>query len=465
MHYVLNHLRKNKFICIIVFLFLLAKILTISAYKTVWWDSAVYVGMGKYVYSLANSGLWESSRPIIWPLMLGFFWKIGLDAIFVGRIAEIIFGGLCILLTYMIGKKLFEDKTALVASLLLALSPTFFFFNGIMLTEIVSTFFVLLAIYLLLSQKKFLSGFFFAIAFLARFLQVLAFLAAVLSIFIYRNKKNIQALKKMFLGFALAIIPFLILNQILYNNILEPFIQQIFLTKNSGWFNYHPLSYYFIELFKENFLYLFSIIGFIILIRKKEVKKMPILLAFFLCLIFFNLIRQKEMRFLIVLFPYMYLLISYTLTNIADYFNKKSVKSIIFLLIGFSVLLSINSIGIYYKNEANKPNQYKILQEKLNEISPDSKIWVSNPVISVYSDAKIDKLMYYPVFNEQKKNELIGEYERADFILLDSCDLECRQNDFDCENNRKLSINFLKQKLKTVFSSSSSQCGQFIFQK
>ena len=38
----------------------------------IWWDSAVYLGMGKHIYSLGEVGLWESSRPLIWPLILGF---------------------------------------------------------------------------------------------------------------------------------------------------------------------------------------------------------------------------------------------------------------------------------------------------------------------------------------------------------------------------------------------------------
>ena len=140
MNAVLRHLKKNK-IYIVILLFFLAKSLTIYNYKTVWWDSAVYIGMGKYMYSLGQAGLWENSRPIVWPLMLGFFWKIGADVLLVGRVIEIVFGGLCILLTYIIGKRLFNEKIALLSSIFLALSPTFFFFDGVMLTEIVSTFF------------------------------------------------------------------------------------------------------------------------------------------------------------------------------------------------------------------------------------------------------------------------------------------------------------------------------------
>jgi len=57
-----------------------------------WWDSSVYLGMGKYVYSFGEVGLYEGSRPLVWPLILGFFWKLGLDPIFFGRLMVLIFG-------------------------------------------------------------------------------------------------------------------------------------------------------------------------------------------------------------------------------------------------------------------------------------------------------------------------------------------------------------------------------------
>ena len=179
----------NKKICIIILFFFFIKLFTLSYYNVVWWDSAVYIGMGKYIFSLGSSGLWESSRPILWPLILGLLWKSGLNPILSGRIAEIIFGSLCVLLTYLIGKKLFNEKTALLASVFLALSPTFFFFNGIMLTEAVSTFFVLLGVFFLIEKKHLISGIFFGMAFMARFLQIFVFLSVILIYLLYPDKK------------------------------------------------------------------------------------------------------------------------------------------------------------------------------------------------------------------------------------------------------------------------------------
>ena len=140
-------LKEHKKIFVILVFFIIVKLALLGFYRIVWWDSSVYIGMGKYIYSSGNSGLWEDLRPVVWPFMLGFFWKMGINPVFFGRIFEIFLGAGTILITYFIGRMIFNSKVALLASGFLALSPTFFFFIGILLTEIVSTLFALVAIY------------------------------------------------------------------------------------------------------------------------------------------------------------------------------------------------------------------------------------------------------------------------------------------------------------------------------
>ena len=82
-------LRLNIIIFFILFLFVAVKLFFLS--PNIWWDSSVYIGMGKYMASFGKAGLWEISRPIVWPLILGFFWKLGLDVIFVGKVLSVLF--------------------------------------------------------------------------------------------------------------------------------------------------------------------------------------------------------------------------------------------------------------------------------------------------------------------------------------------------------------------------------------
>ena len=451
----------NRPIYIIIPLFLLVKLITAPYYNVVWWDSSVYLGMGKYIYSLGNAGLWEDSRPIVWPVILGLFWKVGLNPVAAGRIAEIIFGSLCILLTYSIGEKIFNRKTALLSSILLALSPTFFYFSGIMLTETVSTFFSLTAIYLFIRKKYIISGAFFGTAFMMRFLQLFVFAALILLLFISYERKNFTSLKKLLLGFSFAALPFLVLNQFLYNNAIFPFLQQIYLSKNSGWMNHHAIDYYFIGLFKENILYLMFIPGLLLAFKHKTSGRKLIALAFIVTFVFFNLIKQKEMRFLIILFPYMYLLVSSAIFAFFD--NFKIPKTALYSLIFISIVLSSHITYDYHKNEFNKTDQYAFFQDILEKTGSNEEIWISSPVIAAFSDKKIGNLMYYPVFNEKKKNELLSG--NADFIFIDSCDLSCRLSDAECAKNKDEIISNFKKRFKTAHSFKGSGCEQFVFAK
>ena len=458
-----SYLKKNKLIFFIVLLFLVLKFLTLSIYKIVWWDAAVYIGMGKYIYSLGQIGLWEYTRPVVWPIILGFFWKIGLDTVLAGRIIEIAFGGLCILLTYKIAEKLLDKKTALLASMFLAISPTFFFFNGLMLTEIVSTFFALFALCFFIDKRYIISGIFFGMAFLTRFLQLLVFISLLLVMLFSMNKKNLVDLSKVIAGFFIVLLPFLILNQFLYNSFLFPFVQHITITKNSGWLNYQPLKFYFFELFKENLFYLLLVFSIVLIFKGKNLNKKITAAAFLLAFIFFNLIKQKEMRFLIILMPYMYMLISLPIIYLFDKLQNNAYRTAFIILITLSLTYSANNIYLYYQKESAKTSPYAELEGKFSDAS--GNIWVSSPIIAVSSDKRISRLLYYPFFDKEIKNDIAQDAENADFIFLDLCDIGCRPNDSECEKEKiNLLINF-RQKLKLIYSSKNNGCDQYIFKK
>ena len=119
-----------KGIFLILFFSLALKIIFLLAYKyEVWWDSGVYIGMGKWIFSLGLKGLWEHIRPIVWPIVLGLFWKLGLDPVAIGRILMIFLSSALIYFTYILGKKFFNAKVALIAASLIAFSPIILFLS------------------------------------------------------------------------------------------------------------------------------------------------------------------------------------------------------------------------------------------------------------------------------------------------------------------------------------------------
>src|SRR3989338_10253027 len=204
-----------------------------------WWDSSVYIGMSKYLYSGGESGLWEPSRPVLWPLILGLFWKFGFDYIFLGKLLSIFISTGSSIVVYLISAKYFSKKTAFLASLFFSFSPSIFLSDTLLLTEIISTFFLLLGIYFFLGQKNFLSGLFLFISFMSRFFPIF-FALPIILIYVFRvlTKKNLESCKAplaFLIAFSLPVTPYLLSNIYFYNDALYPFSLQIFMTEDTGW--------------------------------------------------------------------------------------------------------------------------------------------------------------------------------------------------------------------------------------
>ena len=141
-------LSKDHFgIITIIILFIFANLVFLKFNSDVWWDSAVYIGMGKYIYSLGESGFWEEFRPLVLPIILGLANIIKVDMLYFGRFVSILFSILVIFLVYKLGTRIFGRNVGLLASFFIAFSYTFIFFSQQILTEIPSTLFLLCAFY------------------------------------------------------------------------------------------------------------------------------------------------------------------------------------------------------------------------------------------------------------------------------------------------------------------------------
>ena len=106
-----------------------------------------------------------------------------------------------------------------------------------------------------------------------------------------------------------------------------------FIIKHSGWVFIKPWWYYFIELPKENFLYLFSLTGFYFIIKKIKLNKESLVLIITLFLGgFFVFLAHKEMRFLVLLIPYLALIAGLGIKKLLKY-NKRHWISILFILL------------------------------------------------------------------------------------------------------------------------------------
>lgn len=449
-------MRFNKPIYFILLIALIIHLLFLFS-SFIFWDAAVYIGMGKALFSFGKAGLWEPSRPLIWSFFLGLFWKLGLNVILFGRLLTSIFSIGCIYLVYLIGKDTFNEKTALIASLLLAFLPTFFNHNDSLLTAIPSTFFALLGIYLFFKDKIILSGVFLGISFLTRFYQGLVLLPLFLLPLFFKKDIKFKKILILLIPFLLTITPYLILNQLLYNNFIYPFLLQLFLSKESGWFWYEPFNFYFINLIKECFLLIFFLLGVILIFFNKNHKQTLIAFIAISFLILFSLVSHKEMRFMILALPYICLLAAYGLFSVLNNLKNKAMYfSIFVILISIWLLQAVPQVTAKPQDTANTDLQ-NYLKQDLKE-----PIWVSSPVYALYSDKKVN-LFYYPVFSTKSIPGIKIKLKNAENILISTCNLECSPNDFNCPMEKESFIVFLKENFKKKYYNQLNNCESYIF--
>jgi len=424
-----------------------------------WWDSAVYIEMGKYIFSSGNIGLFEASRPLVWPLILGFLWKIKLDPIFFGRIFMLLFSLAIICLTYLIARDVFNEKIALLASLMLSLSPTFFFFNSKLLSGIPSLFFALFGVYLFLKKKYFVSGISLGMAFMTRFVMfgVSLILGLIILYLLKKGKIKTKQISYLALGFVVPVLPFLIFNQIRYNNLLFPFILQSFMTKYTGWIYKAGFGFYFTNLIKENALIIFALSGLLLLRIKTDYKKTLLALVFLFYLAVFSFTPHKEMRFVLTFLPCLYIIVSYGLVRAFESGAKR--KYFFILMLGVFWLVQ-ESMQLFPSHPIEETDQFDIYLMK-NDVKEG--IWTTNPIFFVHSDKRADELIYYPLFDSQKAAELQKKLGSARHILIDTCDLECPPWDDECEDEKEKFLKAVEEDFEQEYFKIKENCRHYIF--
>ena len=125
---ILKRVKNINWFYVIVLTFLVAYVShLILKYHFVLWDEAVYIGIGKYLFSSGQVGLWEEIRPLGIPLLFGGAWKLGLNPVIAGRVIELLFSIGTISLVYLISKEIFNKKIASINIVIYVITPLFFY--------------------------------------------------------------------------------------------------------------------------------------------------------------------------------------------------------------------------------------------------------------------------------------------------------------------------------------------------
>lgn len=374
-----------NWIYVIISVFILVYIFHLfSRFHFVLWDEAVYIGIGKYIYSLGQVGLWEEIRPLGLPLLFGAVWKLGsivssfnLNYIIGARIIEMLFAAGTIILVYLISLKLFNKQIATISAFIFAVTPLFFYNSLRLMTEIPSTFFVLLAVYFFIERRFVIAGVISSIGFIFRYPQGLVLVCCLLALIMEfllgrteiktRSKELLINAAKYVLGFIPVVGVLFFFNYVMYGSALYPLIKASMHQSNPAHAINEVLSnifYYPFNLYIQNLFLIFGLVGLFILLKdlyirlltrineyKQQKNKtytfnkpaefsdilnlpkksyynesMIIVITFIVYLAYLTFMINKQDRFGLMLLPFTAIISGYGLVYLFKYINSLDLK-------------------------------------------------------------------------------------------------------------------------------------------
>ena len=153
-----SKLFKMEYAFVILIIYFILFLLKINHLNLPYYWDDIYPYVSASIYS-ATHGLTpllygiDASHPPLFPMTLAsFFLTFGIKST-VARIMMIIFAGLSVFLTYVIGRKFFNPTTGIISSLLLISTPLFLSQSSIPQITVLETTLFLVTFYFFLSKR------------------------------------------------------------------------------------------------------------------------------------------------------------------------------------------------------------------------------------------------------------------------------------------------------------------------
>lgn len=161
-----------------------------------------------FTYYPASSGPWPSPYPLFYPLILALGFKILGSLQLSVVLVDGFFFVAAIPVIYLLARKIFDTKVAVISSIWYLFNPTLLSFSISGMTEPLFIFLTISAVYLFFLNKKssvVLSGIMIGLASLTRF-QGLLFLPIILGLIVWQGKKRLNESLIFFFSFLLPIL-------------------------------------------------------------------------------------------------------------------------------------------------------------------------------------------------------------------------------------------------------------------
>ncbi len=337
---------------------LMSSLSILNQYK--YWDETIYVNLGRNLvlygdYSFSNGfsdfalGLPNAGiRPPMLPFIIFFLSLFSLNDFWLNFITPLIssFG---IIFLFLLCEKLFNQRVALISSILFFITPSFFFWGSKILNDSIATSYLIIASYfffnafILEGDFRFkrncalLFGLFIGLSFLSRYNSPWIF-PLFFVILLIRNKNFSFLFERNFLYSIslsfLVVLPWFIFNYFSYGSVFGFLLSS---SISSVIWGFKPILFYFKTLIRDYVYFLpFLIIGFFVSFKLKiePSKKYFFPLWFFIIFICASLTPAKEDRYLLLIAPSILVI-----SSLAFYYISKKSKLLFYIL--YFILLSI----------------------------------------------------------------------------------------------------------------------------
>ncbi|RMF05980.1 hypothetical protein D6764_03475 [Candidatus Woesearchaeota archaeon] len=457
-------------------LFMVVRLFLLFRPHVLYWDAAVYIGMAKHIYSAGSAGLWEPIRPLVWPLILGIPWYLGLDIVLSGHLMQVMFSFGLVLLTFLLAKEYGGEKSALFASSVMAFSGFFIFLNYRLLTEIPAAFFAVLAVYLYIKKKPFLSGFAAGISFLTKFP-----FGIFLPVVVLADLRQVKRWTRYAVGFAIPSSAYLLLNTVLYSDPLAPLLEAARVIRINVGCNItfaQPWYMYLQRIPFDNWLFPLSLLAIVPSagnFRSNLIDRV-LILSIVLPLLYLFQLSCRDFRFAMLFLPFLAVLAGKGIHSLFIYLSRKlsMPHSRFFIIFFFAVLFLSAFSGISsYSAEEPPPWPQRVSDYYSFLSNPDVagkyssfNIFSSTPWPVVYSNAPVD-ILYYPNFDSEIASRYASEFRNSSkaLVFYDECGggLECPPSDVLCPSQKELLFDVLNSSFSKIVFFSHDGCRYALF--
>jgi 4-amino-4-deoxy-L-arabinose transferase-like glycosyltransferase len=322
-----NGLSKWR-IALLAFLVVYAFFLLLNlSYMAVQWDEVTHLNGGLLLLrgNFHDYFAFNAFYPPMFDLITTAFFGIGGVSVFTGRLVSVVFALLSVWIVFETANKMFGQKTALVAGILLALMPGVVWLSRVAMIETMLMFFFTVTMFFFFSWMRthrnrdlILSGVTLGVGFLVKYQMLVAAIIMIVTILILsRNylKEKLAKMPLLIVAVALVIIPWVFISyQIYASGMLNQWLYALSIgnPEKSLYSTRFPLPiFYFIEMTwpysnvhpVSLFLYITGLAGLGLFAWRRKTEDKFLLIWFFTVFVFFTLIANKQWRYVIPLFP------------------------------------------------------------------------------------------------------------------------------------------------------------------